>query len=182
MMWLHKEHETFKNHYEKKVSDEAAEIIVYKLARHFRIGKIHLRFFGNRQSGAAWPGWRNLRLSHNPSLGLIAHELVHLLKKNCRHGSKLWNRTMQRILNYGDKKNWWEEEITKRIAPKVNTKPEPTKNEIQDIKIQKAQEKIERYEKKIKFYTNKLSKARRSLAMLMRYQKKMGEPENGVII
>ena len=178
--WSYKEHEMFKRYYDCKIPDEDAKIVVDKLSRHFKLinsytGIVHLKFHGGKQSGRAWPSTKQVCLSHGPSLGLIAHELTHLFDGNIHHGSKKWNRTMWRVINYADKKHWWREEIAKRTTAKITIIPVLSKNDIREQKIKKAQEKIVRYEKKMRFYKNKLSKAQRSLSMLERLKRKEQE-------
>jgi hypothetical protein len=102
---------------------------------------------------------------------LICHELTHPLcwrKYNHRHishNNKKWKYQLGRIIAYCKKKNFWQEEIQKWRTPKA-IEPEPTKQEIQQQKIIKAETKIKKYETKIKMYQRKLSRTRRSLSML----------------
>jgi hypothetical protein len=172
------EQEIFKDQYATTVPDESAQIIVNKMARHFKLRLGLIKFYGGRQSGMAYQHenflgkWSDIRLSHTPSLGLICHELAHAyehkVNKVHRHGSKGFIRSIQKFVNYGTKKNWWAEEIKNRTALK-EPKAEPTKNAIRMDKIERTQKKIKHYESKVKFYTNKLKKAKKSLKMLVRY-------------
>jgi hypothetical protein len=179
-----KEQKIFKDQYAVNVDDDAAKIIIDKIVRHFKLQIGEVRFYGGHQGGMAYQHeskgllfarWSNIRLGHNPSYGLICHELAHALEhkkgKVNRHGSKGFLRNMQRIINYGVKKNWWADEIAKRTAPKLPG-PEPTKNALRMDKIEKAKQNIKRYESKIKFFTNKLKKAKKSLNALERFLNK----------
>jgi len=117
-----KEQQTFPEAYRTKVSDVGARIIVSKLLQHFHglklahqkrwelLGKVHLRFWGNGQSGSA--GRRQIRLSHNPSIGIICHEVAHVRIR--KHNKKLM-RLIKKMVNYCKKKNYWKEEITRRV-------------------------------------------------------------------
>jgi predicted RNase H-like nuclease (RuvC/YqgF family) len=72
---------------------------------------------------------------------------------------------MKKVVSYCKRKEWFEQELERRTAPKP-IKPEPTKQEIQQEKIAKAERKIKRYETKVKMYQKKLGKTKRSLSML----------------
>jgi len=99
-----REHQLFPKAFETKIEDHQATLIVRKLLRHF--GKkyaaksLRVRFRGNKQSGAV--GW-GIRLSHNPSIGLICHEVAHIFHR--RHDKKLM-RVMGRMIAYCEKKGY----------------------------------------------------------------------------
>lgn len=120
MPWLkfyEKERQQYPEAFTHKVSDEGAKIIVKKLKRHFKIIRLYgLRFYGNSGSGSAYPNGY-IRLSHNPSVGMICHEVAHLFNKrkygNWNHNKKLM-RTIKRMVNYCKRKNYWQEEIARR--------------------------------------------------------------------
>ena len=104
LAFYQKERQLFPKAFETKVTDHEAVLLVRKLLRHFgRKGLASceiIRFYGNRQSGSA--GWR-LRLSHNPSIGLICHEVAHRFEHN--HNKKMM-RWIQRMIHYCEKKRW----------------------------------------------------------------------------
>lgn len=117
------EQSIYKKAYETKVDDETALWAIKKLARHFKLSGLKVKFRGKRQSGRAWGNWMYgyITIAHNPSIGLIAHELAHIwdkqhhqFKKGKRyqHGSKGWLRLVGRIIKYVDKKKWF---ITLRL-------------------------------------------------------------------
>lgn len=97
-----REHQMFPEAFKTKVFDKDAVKIVRKLLRHF--GKpemaknIKVSFWGNRQSGCST--WNEIRLSHNPSIGLITHEVTH--KFRSRHGKKFL-KFMKKAINYCSK-------------------------------------------------------------------------------
>lgn len=102
------ERQLFPEAFSTKVSDDLARKIVKKLIRHFYGRKASscpsVRFYGHKQSGAL--GW-GMRLSHNPSIGLICHEVAHM--RVSRHSKKLM-RLIKKMVKYCKKKNYWEEE------------------------------------------------------------------------
>ncbi len=108
LAFYEEEHKLFPEAYSTKVSDAEAEKIVRKLLRHFGFSvtarNVHVRFYGNRQTGAC--GW-DIRLSHNPTVGLVCHEVSH--KFHTRHDKKL-TRWMKRMIAYCYKKNLWRTE------------------------------------------------------------------------
>jgi len=94
------ERQEFPEAFKSQVIDSEVKKIVSKLARHFKIGNPRVRFYGNRQSGSS--GW-DIRLSHNPNLGLICHELAH--QKHRGHNKKLMS-LIGRMVKYCTKKQW----------------------------------------------------------------------------
>jgi len=114
------ERQLFPQAFETKVSDAGARIIVSKLLRHFfnrklvrpnkwgTLREVHLRFRGN---GGGSAGYNHIRLPHNPSLGILCHEVAHL--KHLRHTKKMMIY-IKRLLRYCEKHNYWKEEIERR--------------------------------------------------------------------
>ena len=99
------EHHIYKDAFDLKLSDAEAVKIVKKLVRHFKLyhRTVTVRFFGNKQSGRCnWCGL--IRLSHNPSLGLICHEVAHLGHR--RHDKKLM-KLMGKLIKYCEKMEYW---------------------------------------------------------------------------
>ena len=168
------ERANFRKYYDMSVTDTEAEIIVKKLVRHFTIeGPVNLKFRGSGDCGRATA--YTMTLSHNPSIGVVVHEVGHTVNfrtggGRIRHGTKKWFRLLTRIDNYGDKMGWWKDEISRRTAlpPYV---PPPTEVDMRAMKIEKVRGNIARYEKKVRFYSNKIKRAQRSLRMLERYYK-----------
>jgi hypothetical protein len=122
MPWLkfyRKERERFPEAFKIKVSDKDAVKIVNKLCRHFKIRrykglgkweyKVGVRFWGN--GGArAFVSWKFIHLPHNPSIGIICHELAHIynhIRYNNHHHNKRLMRTIERMINYCKKKKYW---------------------------------------------------------------------------
>ena len=102
-----KEQDMFKEAYGIKVSDSEAKKIVRKLLRHFgsseKAESVNVRFYGNRQTGnySAY----GIRLSHNPSVGIICHEVAHSF--HWGHDKKLM-RWIGKLNRYCKKKEYWK--------------------------------------------------------------------------
>ena len=101
-----KERELYPEAFETKVDDRTAELLVKKLYRHFYDVRSDftppVRFYGNRQSGKYYSvGF--IRLCHNPSIGLICHEVAH--RKFKRHNKKML-KFMKKLINYCAKKGY----------------------------------------------------------------------------
>jgi len=175
--WNARENHRYQDESLISVSDNDTQKIVDKICRHFKLGKYNLRFRGENGGATIWTFSKHIRFSHNPSFVLICHELCHALcrrryeNSKIRHGCKKWETQMKRLIGYCKAKNFWKEEIEKWSIPKP-TKPEPTKDELRTLKIEKAKSNIVRYEKKIKMYQRKISKAKRSISMLERFKKR----------
>lgn len=87
--------------------------------------------------------------------------------KGNKHAHGKWHdRIQKRIIAYCKKKNYWREETSRRLMPKVLVWP--TEYEIKQKAIDHIKIKIGRYEGKIRMYTKKLAKAKRSLSMRTR--------------
>ena len=126
LKYYEKEEDAYCKAYGFKLTDDLARLVVRKLCLHFM--KLHeseicgcalrnpkVKFFGHRQSGyASYRG--RICLSHNPSLGLVCHEVAHLVhrynSKSTRHTKKLM-RTVGRLIDYALKKKLWDENAFK---------------------------------------------------------------------
>lgn len=155
-------------YFDKELTSTEAKIIFKKLCRHFKVN-CSIYFWGYNSGRAN--GWRII-VPYRCNFGILAHEISHMIdkkKRRSKHDKKLM-RIIRRVNNYYKKKNYWEIELNKRTEIKV--KPEPTKRELQLIKIRKKKEALARYEKRLqyfnKLYNNKIKKANRSLMMLER--------------
>lgn len=106
LKFYRKETEMFPEAFNIKVSDHEAELIVRKLLRHFgrkgRYSKVKIRFWGHRGSGGN--GWFGIRLSHDPSIGLICHEVAHDF--HSKH-DKILLRYIKRMIAYCEKNSYW---------------------------------------------------------------------------
>jgi hypothetical protein len=108
LAFYQKEHIAFSEAYNIKVSDEEARKIVKKLLKHFanseKAKAWYVRFYGNRGNGSC--GW-NIRLSHNPSIGLICHEAAHTFVHG--HNKKLM-KLIAKFTKYCKRMNYWRKE------------------------------------------------------------------------
>jgi len=111
LKFYEKEREIFKEEFNTFLSDEEAVVIISKLARHFKLWRItntivpayRIKFYGTKQRASVGYNDRVIRIPHNPSLGLIIHELAHIV-----HGKKYdkWShdkkllKIMEKMLNY----------------------------------------------------------------------------------
>ncbi len=179
MVWLKfygVDEPTHREAYDKKISNEEARMVFKKLCRHYKLRWVNVYFNGRRHGGIAGGG--RIEVKHNPSFGLICHEIGHIIDERkrgkSRHDKKLM-RILGRVVAYCKKKNYWEDEIKRRTEIKPIPEP-PTKEELRSRKIEKRKTAIIRYEKRIgyftKLYNNKIKKARRSIMALERYQAK----------
>ena len=165
-----------RNHWEKendmKVSNKEAEMVVKKLSKHFKLSIRYVEFYGFRDSGMAssWSG--RIRLSNNPSVHVICHEVCHFLcwkkvrqgkfKKHPQHGSKKWLTQLKVVHNYVIKHNYWKEEFERRTQPK-EPKPEPTKQELRIKKLKQLEDRKQKYERRIRLSENRIKKINRQI-------------------
>lgn len=102
------EHKEFETEFNFKVSNKHAKKIIRKLSLHFEFKVNSIRFYGNRQSGLAYP--YSIRVSNNPNILLICHECAHLHNKqktgDWRHSKKLM-KTIKKFVHYSRKKGYW---------------------------------------------------------------------------
>ena len=116
-----KERAAYPAAYSLKLTDEHAKKIVRKLCNHFipknhgfHLVGVELNFHGNRQNGRARLNG-TITLSHTPSLGLICHEVGHLVDIATRKPSfrkRNWHtkhlmRIVGKLIAYCQKKNLW---------------------------------------------------------------------------
>lgn len=175
--WNCNERETWKVENDMKIPNEKAEMIVKKLIKHFKLPFRKIYFYGLRDSGHVW-GSGLLRLSNNPSVHVICHEICHLLcwkkvrdgklKKHPQHGSKKWLKQLKIVHNYVIKNNYWKEELERRTTPK-EPKPEPTKNEVRIKKVENLKASNKRFETKIKRCQTLIKKNNRRISALNRF-------------
>jgi hypothetical protein len=171
------ERDTYREAYDLYLSNEEVPLIVKKICRHYKAGVPKIRFHGNRDSGSM--GWGKMRLSNNPSLGLIIHELGHALKscpemqkilrkvshKGTSHHGLRFQTCIWNIHNWAKSVGYWQDQLQKRrnkqadkvVAiiqeEKALEKPEnAVQKKIDDTlkKIQKYEDAKVRYEKKLK--------------------------------
>jgi predicted metallopeptidase len=96
-----------------QITDQETILISRKLARHFSFNLDKVSFRGNRQYGFAYNKKDEIRLSHNPNIELMCHELAHIhnrQKFNNPHHNKKLMRTIEKFLKFCKKNNYWRKE------------------------------------------------------------------------
>lgn len=174
-MWIkfyQKERDLFRDTFDKKISGKEVEIVFDKIKKHFKIyGYLN---FNNRVGGKAHSGGV-IEFPYNTSFGVVCHEIAHLIYRKkygtFKHNKKLM-KIIGRVVNYCKRKNYWQDELQRRLEVKPD--PLPTRDEVREKKLEKKRMDLIRYEKRlkryIKFYTNKIRKAKKSIRMLERSQ------------
>ncbi len=176
--WNFSERSNWNKEDKMKVSNEKAKIMVGKLAKHFKLPIIHVEFYGFRDSGQASSWRKRIRLGNNPSVHIICHEVCHFLcwqkvrqgklKKHPSHGSKKWLRQLKIVHNYVINKNYWNEELERRLAPKPK-KPQPTQEELRLKKIERFEAGVKRHLTKIKRCQTLIKKNNKRISALKRF-------------
>ena len=168
LIYYKNEKEVFKTAFEKKISIKEAEIIFKKLCRHYKLGDVFLKWTSGCRRPKAFSDWKVLLNVDNNTIGILCHEVAHIKhhRKYCKggHNKKHW-KIMKGMIDYCEKKNWFEDELAKRLAPKP-IKIELTKDEIKIREIIRLQDNCKRYQTKIKRYGNKLKKAQKKIVRL----------------
>ena len=164
----------WKEQEEMKVTNEAAEMIVKKLSKHF---KIYIRSVSFKTGGwsFAYRFGKYIRFRHNPSMRTICHEVCHLycwdkFDKKVQHGSKKWLSQMKIVINYCKRKNYWKEELERRTAPK---EPKPkivlTIIEIRLRKLTRHEKANKKYKAKVKRCLKMIKVNNRRISALKRF-------------
>jgi hypothetical protein len=175
LIYYHKEKvEWFPEAYNKELNIEKAEIVFRKLCKHFKLDgygrQVNLSWSsGNRHPQAFGTSAIQLNSDWN-NFGVLCHEIAHIREKK-RYGdtghTKRHRRIMKIIINYCKRKNWFEEELNRRLAPKP-IKAEPSKQELEQQKIAKIEMKVKRYTSKVKMYEKKLVRTKKKLIRLQK--------------
>jgi len=167
-----KENSKFKDEKDFKVSNEVAQMIVKKLAKHFKL-PIRYVYFRQGRTSTAYKWGREIKFWNNQDVKTICHEVCHFLcwkkfDKKVQHGSKRWLSQMKIIINYCKRKNYWKEELERRTKPK-ELKPEPTPRELRLKKIERFEAGIKRHQTKIKRCQTLIKKNNRRISALKRF-------------
>lgn len=103
------EQKEFAIEHEIRLTKIEAKRYVKKICRHFKQEPITIKFHGKRNgrnSGSAdWEG-RIIRVSHNPTVLVLAHELAHIFTKSGH--TKRGLVMLEKIIVYSRKKNYWK--------------------------------------------------------------------------
>lgn len=171
LIYYSNEKEVFKTAFEKKMSQVRAVIVFEKLCRHFKLGQPYLVWTSGRNHPRASNCPRKVTLNVDcNSFGILCHELAHIkqmVKGNKGHTwhNKKHMRFMKSMIAYCEKKNYFETELERRLAPKP-VKPEPTKDELKAKMIARLENNCRRYQTKIQLYNNKLRKTQKKILRL----------------
>ena len=121
------ERKIYRGPYQMFLNDVDVPIILRKLCNHYRVRFPRIRFRGHSDSGSA--SMREIRLSHNPSMGLIIHEFGHLVQTQSEFFKKMWVRiknkgtahhglhfqiTLNQVHLYARGKGYWIEQLVQR--------------------------------------------------------------------
>jgi hypothetical protein len=183
------EEEVFRQEREMKISDAEAVSIYEKLAGKYKLPQ-KLEFYGNRQSGACSP--YRIRLSHNPSIAIISHEVAHaiqykkfkkkygyingnpnLKRKRIRWHTKKHSRIMRKVCDYIDKNiDQWRlqrQERQRRKMAKFYARIEIQQQRQEDKK--KSEFKLIKIRELIKKWDSKRERAENRLKKLQKREK-----------
>jgi hypothetical protein len=172
----------FKEEFSKKLPNaKATTIVIRKLLRHYKLGnwkRFEIGFTSGRNYSKAGRWHIIINLDDN-NFGTICHEVAHTyqaMKENFERGdhwhTKKHRRIMVRMLNYCKKKNWFEDELNKRLAIK-QPKPEPTKDEKREKQIENLEKSNKRHQTKIKRCQTLIKKNNRRISALKRFIKRV---------
>jgi len=177
--YYREERATYQDAYGFYLMNEEVPLIVNKICRHYKVEPPRIKFYGSRDSGSmsGWGG--HMRLSNAPSLGLVIHELGHMIKgskemhklikkvshKGTSHHGLRFQACLWNIHNWSKSVGYWQDQLQKRrnknadqvVAimreEKALEKPENLlQKKIDDTlkKIHKFEDAKVRYDKKLK--------------------------------
>lgn len=176
--YYREERKSYNEAYNYFLTNDEALLIIKKICRHYKSSGIpNIKFWGNRDSGSM--GYGQLRISNNPSIGLIIHELGHALKsgkvmresmkcvphKGTSHHGLRFQHCICKIHYWAKSMGYWQDELKnkrQKAAQKIEKKTiqaklmEDPKNVLLS-KIENARKNIlkneqakDRYGKKLK--------------------------------
>jgi len=174
LVYYKNENEEFKEAFGKVMTRQETEMVYLKLCRHFKLRKVSIEWTSGRNHPCcnAWRICFNLDWNN---FGVFCHELAHLYQfqypkyrgDGNRFHNKKHRRIMKRMVNYCQNKNWFEIELKRRTEPKPE-KPEPSKDELRQIKIKRFEQSTKKCLSKIKRYQNLIKKNNRRIVHLKR--------------
>jgi len=161
----------------KHLTPEEARIVLKKIKKHYKMDRLGFSINNRKRGGACYHqsfdligGW--IEVSQPINMGTLCHEFAHALhhKKypNAKsdHNKKHW-KLMKGVMAYCKKKNYWQEELQKRLAP-TPLKPEPTKEELKLAKIERTKTNLKKANSKLKFWSNKVRKYQKRIRLMER--------------
>ena len=172
-----KENEEFKEEGSKTLPNtDATTIVINKLLKHFKLMNVSINFTSGRNYSRAGSSSITINVSMNNFL-VICHEVAHIYQHQKlymqhldgeRYHTKEHKRILKRMLNYCRKKNWFSEELNRRLQPK-SIKLGLTEKELRMRKIDLLENKKIRYQRRIKLSENKIKKINRQISALKRF-------------
>ena len=184
--YYREERNTYGQAYDICLTNEETPLIVKKICRHYKVGVPRIKFYGSRDSGSmsGWGG--NMRLSNNPSLGLIIHELGHMIKgskemhkligkvahKGTSHHGLRFQSCIWNIHDWAKKRGYWQELIQNRRNKQADSvvaiiKKEKQAEQPESIlqqKIDDTRKKIQKHEDAKDRYAKKLNRLKKLYA------------------
>ena len=168
--YYRKEKIVFEDAYKKELHQQTAMMVVKKLCRHFKVNHLQVRWTSGRNRPKGSRYYIILNVDWN-NFGVLCHEIAHTIQIRkydaAGHNKKHW-RIFKRLIRYCRKKNWFEKEFERRTTPK-EPKPEPTKEELRQRKIERLEQGIKRHQTKIKRCQTLIKKNNRKIVHLRRF-------------
>jgi hypothetical protein len=89
------------------LTDCEAKRFARKITKHFKSEQVTLKFHGGR-NGSGNADWDNniVRVGHDPSVMVLAHELAHIVTRSGH--TKRGLACMERIILFARAKNYWK--------------------------------------------------------------------------
>lgn len=168
-MYYRNERAEFQEEFKRELPNwDATVIVIKKILKHYKLGTPSIYCTSGRNHSNAGK-WKITINAGQMNFAVICHELAHTYQdvKGYREKGENWHnkrhkRIMKRMLDYCKKKNWFEEEINRRLAPRP-VKPEPTKDELNQKLIARLEDNCKRYQTKLKLYSGKLKKTQKRI-------------------
>ena len=176
--YYREERDTYREGYGVYLRNEEVPLILKKLCKHYKARVPRVRFYGHSDSGSA--GYGGLRLSNEPSMGLLIHEFGHYVKnsgtmadilkkvsnKGTHHHGLRFQTCIYRIHTWAKEKDYWRGQI-KRRREKAQAKVKEKKvheekkktdpNYLLGQKIKDTKKKIENKEAALNRYAKRLA-------------------------
>ena len=180
LKYYQEEHQMFKPQSEIQLNNLETQYIFNKFKKRYKLDH-YLEFRGYSNSGRC--GRRRLRVSHNPTLGVLLHEIGHAVQ----YKKRMWSDEKLKQRWHGKQ----HRTIVKRLYRITNPKIEQWKNEAnfksimyleriqkrEQAIVQKNEQKktpqyrLEQIQKKIKSWESKKKRAENRLKKLRRIEK-----------
>jgi hypothetical protein len=168
LLYYRTEKVIYKEAFDRTLTIDSAEIVFKKLVRHYKLGNVYLVWSSGNRRPKAYGDYKIILNRDWNNFGVLIHELSHIIHKkrlNKSGHNKRHLRFMKSMVTYCTRKNWFQEEIEKRLAPKP-IEPKVSEISIVENELIEIESKLKRYYSKLKFYNNKIKKNERKLRRL----------------